>query len=454
MKKLSIIKQMLKATLLTILVVLNSYDLYSQTQLEDAQDATLTDLDGNTETIYELLAQNYVVILMHGNNGACWQSESIELVMDSIWNLHGPDGENTLRMFYFDVEQTALAPDENVMEYTQEWGIDYPVINLANFNSFSDYPESGYPTVYYICPDRNYVSSGGYGYPYSTVESFLNVESCLGSNLDSNLTLFSATQPLASTLCNSTPLLYTPTLTVVESQVVTNYEDLSMNPFNVEILINGQFFQTQNINPSENGGNESAYYYFPTLEPIAVELGDTLTFILSISGDNFADDDTLVVVMPTEVSTPSSTDSSLTVVGPTELYFEVFNSEGEAIYSSSGFDQFTLLPDSCYSIQFLNSNVYGGLLKDQNGIEVISYEAEQYDGSKTPRLYFHVSNTTVGIDEPLGLKHVKIVNQYIVDGLGKKHAFTDLHTLPEGVYFEIQQFEDGSILTKKLFNKH
>ena len=33
---------MLKATLLTILVVFNSYDLYSQTQLEDAQDATLT----------------------------------------------------------------------------------------------------------------------------------------------------------------------------------------------------------------------------------------------------------------------------------------------------------------------------------------------------------------------------------------------------------------------------
>ena len=36
MKKLSIIKQMLKATLLTILVVFNSYDLYSQTQLEDS----------------------------------------------------------------------------------------------------------------------------------------------------------------------------------------------------------------------------------------------------------------------------------------------------------------------------------------------------------------------------------------------------------------------------------
>ena len=52
MKKLSIIKQMLKATLLTILVVFNSYDLYSQTQLEDAQDATLTDLHTLPEGVY------------------------------------------------------------------------------------------------------------------------------------------------------------------------------------------------------------------------------------------------------------------------------------------------------------------------------------------------------------------------------------------------------------------
>ena len=119
MKKLSIIKQMLKATLLTILVVFNSYDLYSQTQLEDAQDATLTDLDGNTETIYELLAQNYVVILMHGNNGACWQSESIELVMDSIWNLHGPDGDNTIRMFFIDYMTIPNTPEGVYFEIQQ-----------------------------------------------------------------------------------------------------------------------------------------------------------------------------------------------------------------------------------------------------------------------------------------------------------------------------------------------
>ena len=50
--------------------------------------------------------------------------------------------------------------------------------------------------------------------------------------------------------------------------------------------------------------------------------------------------------------------------------------------------------------------------------------------------------------------HGKIVNQYIIGSLGKKHDLKDLHTLPEVVYFEIQQFGDSSILTKKLFNKH
>lgn len=99
MKKLSIIKQMLKATLLTILVVFNSYDLYSQTQLEDAQDATLTDLDGNTETIYELLAQNYVVILMHGKIVN-------QYIVDGLGKKHAFTDLHTLpEGVYFEIQQ-------------------------------------------------------------------------------------------------------------------------------------------------------------------------------------------------------------------------------------------------------------------------------------------------------------------------------------------------------------
>ena len=96
-----------------------------------------------------------------------------------LWETFGPDGENVLRMFFFDVAMTPseiMPPDLTVTDdeleaYAQQWGIECPLINLSGPNTIPEYPESGYPTIYVICPDRSFTQFSGYGYPSSEMTS-------------------------------------------------------------------------------------------------------------------------------------------------------------------------------------------------------------------------------------------------------------------------------------------
>ena len=430
-----------------------SFNLSAQT----AQNINFTDLDGTTHDLYSYLDSGYIVILDFSYQycGPCYDW-SINVGHD-LWETYGPNGQNILRMFYFDVDIVfPIAPDEDVAAYTEEWGIEYPVINNDGKNVFSEYPEDSYPQIYFICSDKTFTTLGGYSYPGSQAETFITLyQDCFGYDLDSNYTMFAATVPTTNTICDNSPMSFTPQLTILQSSVFTLDSnnvigDLSMDSFDIKIYVNGEYLETQTIDSSLFGS--ITLQYTPTLDSLPVNPGDTLTFIGVFNGDAFALDDTLTVVIPSQINTPTSTDSSLYLeaLGP-NLYYNLFGADGQLIESGSGSSQFELSPDSCYSLSFSNSHVDGMVLKDANEQEVFSFEAGQYEGYSTPKLYFHVSNNTVDIED-LNFLDKKILEHYFIDMLGKRHKLNELEYLPKGVFIEVKLFEDGSLSSNKIYN--
>ena len=114
--------------------LLLSFNLLAQTptQYNTITDLTFTDVDGQTHNLYNLIDEGYRVILDFGFIGCGPCSQWSEYVGPEIWDEYGPDGDNSLRMFYFEVGSNF--EDYEVENYYSGLGVEYPIIN-ANFDS-------------------------------------------------------------------------------------------------------------------------------------------------------------------------------------------------------------------------------------------------------------------------------------------------------------------------------
>ena len=144
------------------------FALASFGQLPDnfiAPDFTVTDLNGNQHNLYEILDQEKTVIIDIYATwcGPCWTFHE-EHVLADIWEELGPDG--TDEVFIMSIEsdlETTQADLEGTTGGTQgDWitGTPYPMIDemegVGDIGQIgTDYHVWGYPTVYFICPDRS-----------------------------------------------------------------------------------------------------------------------------------------------------------------------------------------------------------------------------------------------------------------------------------------------------------
>lgn len=426
-----------------IIVAICSTQLSAQT----ASNINFTDIDGTTHDLYAYLNDGYTVVLDFSYEycGPC-KDWSINVGHD-IWAEHGPDGDNTIRMFHFD---TYAFSDQAVASYTQEWGVNYPVINLTSGSDIPEYPQEGYPTLFIICPDKSYFETSGYGFPSSEMDIQYYLASCNGADLSNNKAMVATASPTSSTICNTTPLTISPKIHVYnsESAVSDSASFFFTDEYPVEVLINGEYHSTQTIDPWASGSvsnlDDEAY-----LEPIPVNPGDEIALVIDFEGDNYPDDDTSKVNIPASINTLSSSDTvlSLTSSGD-DIYYYVYNSAGEVVRESSGAGQFGLEADSCYSISFINGHIYSAVLKDLAGNILMSYDVGDFIGYQTPRLYFHVGKNTVDIKEQ-ELTNEQLIEHYYLDLLGKRYSSTYLNDLPQGVYIKVERYESGLVRTEK-----
>lgn len=122
-----------------------------------APDFAITDLEGNTHQLYDILDEGKVVILDFFTTwcGPCWTySQSKEL--EKIWQKYGPAGSDELFIFYVEHDQYTTLEDLNGTgnntfgDYTD--GITFPIFNDASLNN--PYRIAYVPTVYLICPNK------------------------------------------------------------------------------------------------------------------------------------------------------------------------------------------------------------------------------------------------------------------------------------------------------------
>jgi hypothetical protein len=266
------------------------------------------------------------------------------------------------------------------------------------------------------------------------------------------------TTPLSSTLCNAAPLTYAPKLLVTRGDLIVSNETNYFEDYKLDIFINGNFHSNQTIDPWSDMTVTTMYDY-AFVEPFEVNQNDDITFVIDFEGDNFPDDDTLRVTIPSSVSTPTSISTSLAIECSSSLLYDIYDSDNNIVNDafsmpSYGSSQFSLQQGSCYSISFLNSNYYSGLLKDAASNTVLhSVQADQYSGDQTPRLYFNVVTipTPADISEETNWTNQQLTERYFLDALGKRQAAQDISDLAIGIYFEISRYSNGTFSTKKLF---
>lgn len=420
-------------SLLVVLLLSFTTSIFAQLT---APNITITDLDGTDHELYAYLDSGYQVILDFSYElcGPCYDW-SVN-IGHGLWEEHGPDGDNTLRMFHIDVYPVT---DQSVSEYTQSWGIEYMVVNLPD--NHPSYPVSGYPALFFICPDKTFSESGGYGYPSSQIAAEYYIEKCNGTDLSSNYSFFSATEATPANLCSDS-LVYSPSITVIRSGAVEfpNGNTFFEDEYDVQIFINGIYNSTQTVDPWADN-SVGTYSDESVLEPFPVNLNDEVSFVINFEGDNFPDDDTVHVTMPSSANTETSTTETLIVEADDAVFYDVYDSNNEFVLNGEGNSEFNLPSNNCYSIVFNNSHVYPAVLKDAaTGAILCSYEVGDYVSYETPRLFFNVSKT-VGIEEEYFITTIK--DSYFLDLLGKRFEIDNHEHLTQGVYLKVTEYKNG-----------
>lgn len=132
-----------------------------------APDFTVTDLDGNTWNLYDLLDQGYTVYLDFFATwcGPCWGYHNSH-AFKNVWDNYGPPGTN--EAFVMSIEGDAstnnaclYGPAGCVGGTQGDWvtGTPYPIVESSTVRA--QYSVAYYPTIYMVCPEDKKVYETG-----------------------------------------------------------------------------------------------------------------------------------------------------------------------------------------------------------------------------------------------------------------------------------------------------
>ncbi len=152
---------MKKFTFLFAFILLSIATIQAQ---RNAPDFTVTDIDGNTHNLYQILDEDKLVIVDWSATWCsfCWGFHQQKFLQD-INEIYGPAGTDQVVVIFYEADaNTDLNALKGVSGNTRgDWvtGTDFPIINESPLSLKSqDYGYSSFPTVSLIRSDRMIVS--------------------------------------------------------------------------------------------------------------------------------------------------------------------------------------------------------------------------------------------------------------------------------------------------------
>ncbi|MFQ3269543.1 MAG: thiol-disulfide isomerase/thioredoxin [Flavobacteriales bacterium] len=319
-------KQIMKKFLLTLAAVAMSLGTaFAQLPAgSTAPDFTITDTDGNTHNLYDILDEGTPVILdlFAVWCGPCW-SYAETGVLEEVNSVYGPEGSN--EVFVITVESDPDTPASQLYGGGSSIGdwtsiIDFPLADDAGASIANDYDLAYYPTIYMICPDRKVTEVGQLSSAAAYYDAFSNCSVAVeGVNAgvatyDSDVIACSGSkiEPVVSIQNLGTETLTACTInTLIDGQIVSSFDWTgSLNTY-----------ATSSVTLAE----------LP-----AFDSNTEVTFTTVLTGDVNAGDDAITV----EISTPVSSHASINIEVSTDFYpgetsWEIRDVNGSVVMSGS-----------------------------------------------------------------------------------------------------------------------
>jgi len=324
-------KQTMKKFLLTLAAIAMSLGTaFAQLPAgSTAPNFTITDIDGNTHNLYDILDEGKPVLLdlFAVWCSPCWTFAETE-VFDEFDALYGASGDNSV--FTIAVESDASTPASSLSgggNSVGDWTslINYPLADDADASIATDYALGYYPTIYLICPDRSVTEIGqGPGTIYWTVETLAEevfMNTCPQPVEGSNAVMQSYNSELIS--CGGDKI--TPVVTIL------NMGTVDMTACTINTIVGGATVSSTDWTGSlSTFGSEQV-----TLSDISPG-NQSVTFEVVMSNDLVAGDNSIQVSLSTATPTHSSINVEVsTDFYPVETTWEIRNSDGTLVASAS-----------------------------------------------------------------------------------------------------------------------
>jgi len=367
-----------------------------------APDFTITDIDGTTHNLYDILDQGTPVVLdlFAVWCGPCW-SYAESGIMEDVNALYGPEGTN--EVFMMAVEADASTPESALMGGGNSIGdwttlIDYTLADDPEGAIADGYALAYYPTIYLICPDRTVTEIGQLS---STDAYYAEISAC----------------PIIVEGLNASVSSYDGELVACgggKIEPVVTIQNVGTSTFTactINTLVGGQVVSSYEWTGSlDTYGTEQV-----TLAELSAGITD-VTFEVVLAGDLNTDDDNLSVTLSSAIEAHASIQVELMTDGyPEEVNWTITDANGSVVANGGGFTGATTsytqelsLAEGCYTFEITDDygdGLYGWGQVEDGFIELVDGDGTQIffatgDYGDAASGGFEVTHG-VGIDEVL-----------------------------------------------------
>ena len=324
-------------------------------------DFTATDLSGEEHNLYALLDSGYQVILDFSATwcGPCWNYHTSG-VLDELYEAHGPDGTNTLRVFFIEGDDNTTQADLEGTSGTSQgdWitGTSYPIIDNGG-NIFADFECTYYPTIYTVCPNKIVTQSG----QASLVghETLLNSATCTPASLPHDALLMDYVGQTST--CGDNPAALSVRL------MNNGLDTLTACTIQVSKLL--PFNQTEVLGSSDWQGELGTYDY-TTVDLLDVAIDGETSFVFDVisEDDNDGNNTTQGTVMASEEVANNLEVRMKTDGAPEQLGWSIADDMGNVVASVlPGSEDLEATTEYVWDVTLPNLGCYTLTLMDEGG---------------------------------------------------------------------------------------